>query len=193
MKNRVSNLFYLFVAVFLLLLAGCSNISDSGSANNDSEATLWSNSENGFTEKIKLKKTVEDGVTTTALSYLMAEDSSGKGVGFGVLKIESSNTEIYKGVIITKRETEEFPNNFWTHYKINCGQSTVSMTNAISGPVVEDGFFEFMIIGELSASKINDLKNANVIQVTLSNSDYPERNTTFVCDSNFVLNLIKYF
>ncbi|MBP5251340.1 MAG: hypothetical protein J6Z17_02885 [Treponema sp.] len=193
MKKKILNLFYLFGIAILLSTAGCSNPSNSDSENKDSQSTLWSKSENGVTEKIKLTKTVEDGLTTTALSYTSVEESSGKGVGFGVVKIGTSNSPLYKGVIIARRKTEEFPHNFWTNYKIDCGQSTVSIANTIGGPDYEDEFFEYLIFGGLSASNINALKNANQLQIFLQNPDYPERYTTFVCNYEFIIQLIKRF
>ena len=48
-------------------------------------------------------------------------------------------------------------------------------------------------MGGLSQLQLEALKNASVLTITIYNTDYPERQTSFICNSNFIKNLIKYF
>lgn len=182
------------------LILGCSNAANNddknsgNDKNNDvTEKILWEETLNGYKEKVLLSEVTKDDIKTKSLAYSIIEEASGKGLGFGISKIESNGNRIYKGFIAAKKTTEAFEESFWNQYKISCGQSTIIMSNAISGPNKEDEDFEFMIMGGLSESQIEALKNANELVITLQNSDNSNRNTTFACDYTFVINLIKHF
>ena len=196
MNKRITKLVYLLAVTFLLLLVGCSisaNADGKKEDENNSSKTVWEKSENGYLEKVVFGNGNEDGVLKKNLGYSIVEVASGKGLAFGIIKTESNKNVIYKGVIMAKRTTEAFPHLFWNQYEISCGQSTVSMSNVISGPDEEDDCYEFMIIEGLTEYQLTELKNANQIVISLKNKDSPERNTAFACDYNFILNLIKYF
>ena len=111
-KNRLCLVF--LSILFLLLSTGCKNPngSNDGSDNKDDEQILWTDSSNGYTEKVVLTETTEDGLKQTSLGYSVVEDSSGKGVAFGVIRLESNGNKVYKGVIAAKRRTMEFTNSF---------------------------------------------------------------------------------
>lgn len=178
------------------LILGCSN-----AANNDDNKTddksgtkiLWENKENGYSEKVELGEGSEDGLHEKIIWYSIVEDATGKGLAFIISRIESNNNVIYKGAIIAKQKNEAFSQDYWTHYKISCGQNTISMSNVVHGADVENGEYEFLIVGGISEIQLNELKNANVINISLENENDSERNTSFYCNSNFVLNLIKHF
>lgn len=118
-KNRLCLLF--LSILFLLLSTGCKNPngSNDGSDNKDDEQILWTDSSNGYTEKVVLTEITEDGLNQTSLGYSVVEDSSGKGVAFGVIRLESNGNKVYKGVIAAKRRTMEFTNSFWDRYIIS--------------------------------------------------------------------------
>lgn len=179
----------------LLFLAGCANPANQNEngAENNGVKTLWEKTEGGYTQKVNLKETVENGIKTKALTYTLQEDSTAKRVGFGILKIESNNNVVYKGAIMAGRKTEAFSQAFWTNYKISCGQSYITMANTIGAPDKEDDYFEYIILGGISELQLSAFKNANLITVSLLNPENTSRNTTFNCDYNFIINLIKYF
>lgn len=186
MKKSINTiLFFLSVLIFV----GCKNTTkDEGS-----EKTLWQNKENGFTEKIILNTTDEDGISTKTLSYSIQEDVTGKGFAFGVLKMESGNNIIYKGIILVKQKNDPFPDDYWTQYQISLGQKSLTLLNAISGSDIEEEDYEFIILGGISDYGISELKKANYLNISLRNSNYEDRDTTFDIDSKFIINLIKYF
>ena len=188
-------LFLLLIICIGCLLVGCSNPSNStgGSSSENDGEILWEKSENGYTEKIKLLETSEDGIQTKAITYTILEDATEKGVGFGILKIESNNNIVYKGAIIARRKTAAFPSGFWTHYKISCGQNRITMSDAVCAPDEEDGYYEYIVLGGISETQLTALKNANQLVISLLNPSDSTRNTTFACDYNFITNLIKYF
>ena len=177
--------------MLISFLFGCSNSTEDSSS--DDNKTLWKQTENGYTEKVIYTENNDDGIKTTAIAYTLVEDSTEKGVGFAISKMESNNNTIYKGIIIAKRVTEAFDDDFWNQYTISCGQNTIIMSNAIGGPTEEDGDYEYIIIGGLSALQLEALKNASTLSISIENSSYPERETSFVCNYNFIKNLIKYF
>ena len=148
---------------------------------------------NGYTEKVVLTETTEDGLKQTSLGYSVVEDSSGKGVAFGVIRLESNGNKVYKGVIAAKRRTMEFTNSFWDRYIISGGQNTVLMSDVVGGPTEEDGEFEYIIMGGLSELQLNYLKNASIINITITSSEDSSRNTSFICSGQFINNLIRYF
>ena len=192
MKRKFKLLLEIVEILLVSVLFGCSSPTTESSADDDNKP-LWEKNENGYTEKVVRKETNEDGIKTTVLAYTLVEDSTERGVGFGVAKMESNNNTIYKGIIIVKRVTEAFEENFWNHYTISCGQTSIIMSNAIGGPAEEDGDFEYIIMGGLSELQLEALKNASVLTITIYNTDYPERQTSFICNSSFIKNLIKYF
>lgn len=192
MKRKFKLLLEIVEILLVSVLFGCSSPTTESSADDDNKP-LWEKNENGYTEKVVRKETNEDGIKTTVLAYTLVEDSTERGVGFGVAKMESNNNTIYKGIIIVKRVTEAFEENFWNHYTISCGQTSIIMSNAIGGPAEEDGDYEYIIMGGLSELQLEALKNASVLTITIENTDYPERQTSFICNSNFIKNLIKYF
>lgn len=186
----------LFLSIlFLLLSTGCKNPngSNDGSDNKDDEQILWTDSSNGYTEKVVLTEITEDGLNQTSLGYSVVEDSSGKGVAFGVIRLESNGNKVYKGVIAAKRRTMEFTNSFWDRYIISGGQNTVLMSDVVGGPTEEDGEFEYIIMGGLSELQLNYLKNASIINITITSSEDSSRNTSFICSGQFINNLIRYF
>ena len=197
MKKEFRLILVIVQILLVSILLGCSTPTTESSPtvdnNPDDYKTLWEKSENGFTEKVKYKEANDDGIKYTAIAYTLVEDSTEKGVSFGVVKMESNNNIIYKGAIIVKRVTEAFEDNYWNYYTISCGQSTIIMSNAIGGPAEEDGNYEFIIMGGLSQLQLDALKNASVISITIENTDVPERKTSFVCNANFIKYLIKYF
>lgn len=192
-KNRLCLVF--LSILFLLLSTGCKNPngSNDGSDNKDDEQILWTDSSNGYTEKVVLTETTEDGLKQTSLGYSVVEDSSGKGVAFGVIRLESNGNKVYKGVIAAKRRTMEFTNSFWDRYIISGGQNTVLMSDVVGGPTEEDGEFEYIIMGGLSELQLNYLKNASIINITITSSEDSSRNTSFICSGQFINNLIRYF
>lgn len=192
-KNRLCLVF--LSILFLLLSTGCKNPngSNDGSDNKDDEQILWTDSSNGYTEKVVLTETTEDGLKQTSLGYSVVEDSSGKGVAFGVIRLESNGNKVYKGVIAAKRRTMEFTNSFWDKYIISGGQNTVLMSDVVGGPTEEDGEFEYIIMGGLSELQLNYLKNASIINITITSSEDSSRNTSFICSGQFINNLIRYF
>lgn len=192
-KNKFCLIF--LSITFILLLSGCKdpNSSNDSSENKDDEQVLWTDSSNGYTKKVVLTETTEDGLTSTSLGYSLVEDSSGKGVAFGVVKLESNGNKVYKGIIAAKRKDMGFTNSFWDRYIISGGQNTVVMSDAVGGSTEEDGEFEYIIMGGLSELQVNYLKNASMIKITLTSSVDSTRNTSFVCAGQFINNLIRYF
>ena len=182
------------------LILGCSNAANNddknsgNDKNNDvTEKILWEETLNGYKEKVLLSEVTKDDIKTKSLAYSIIEEESGKGLGFGISKIESNGNRIYKGFIAAKKTTEAFEESFWNQYKISCGQNSISMSNVVHGVDEENGDYEFIIMGGLNESQIDALKNANELVISLQNSENSNRNTTFACDYNFVLNLIKHF
>ena len=195
MKKSQTCLTLFLGSLFLICLTGCANPvkQKENEAGNNGVKTLWEKTESGCTQKVNLKETVENGIKTKALTYTLQEDSTARRVGFGILKIESNNNVVYKGSIMAGRKTEPFPQGFWTNYKISCGQSYITMANTIGGPDKEDEYFEYIVLGGISELQLAAIKNANLITVSLLNPDNTSRNTSFNCDYNFIINLIKYF
>lgn len=183
--------FFIILSIFLTIgiLVGCKNSTD----DDDSEELLWQNKENGFTEKIILKTTFEDGISNQSLTYSIQEDVSGKVFGFGILRMKSENSIIYKAIILARRKSESFPDSYWNRYQISLGQKTLSLSNALSDNDYEDDFYEFMIVGGVSDYGLNELKQANELNISLTNTDFEERYTSIDIDYEFILNLIKYF
>ena len=196
-KGIITIIFSLMVALVITACSNPSNDDDKSSGNNTkNNATgnvLWEKTSNGMKEKVVLSEITEDGIKTKTLAYSILEEKSNKGLGFCILQMESNDNRIYKGLIVAKKPTEAFENLFWNQYRISCGQSTITMSNAISGPDKEDEDYEFIIMGGLSENQVTALKNANELVISLSNFENPSRNISFSCNINFILNLIKYF
>lgn len=174
------------------LFTACSN-PNNGGAGSDNGTTLWEETKNGYTGKVVLKEGTEDGMKATGLTYTIQENSTGKRMGFGIVKLEANGNIIYKGSILAERKDEPFQDLYWSKYQISCGQSSIIMSNVVGAPVEENGNYEYMIVGGISAIQLTALKNANLLMITLTNSDDTSRNTTFGCNYNFITNLIKYF
>lgn len=67
------------------------------------------------------------------------------------------------------------------------------MSDVVGGPTEEDGEFEYIIMGGLSELQLNYLKNASIINITITSSEDSSRNTSFICSGQFINNLIRYF
>ena len=189
-KYKPGFLLFMMVSIFLI---GCSNAADQNNNDDSNVRTLWENTEGSNSQKVNLKETEKDGIKTKALTYTLQENSTNRRVGFGILKIESNNNVVYKGVIMAGRKTGAFSSDFWTNYRISCGQSNITMANAVGSLDKEDDYYEYIVMGGISENQLNTLKNANVLSISLQNPNNSERNTQFICDPNFIINLIRYF
>ena len=118
--------------------------------------------------------------------------TDGRKLGFAVIKQNSKNGSIYKGIIMAQRESGEFPTDFWTSYKINIGNSNIYLNQAISSPLAKNGKFQFLITGGLNILDINKLMNATLISIGLLNTDNPEVNTIFVLPQKFQLAILEH-
>lgn len=191
--NRKCRIFVISMVCLLGLFTACSNPNNDTNTESDNGRTLWQETKNGYTGKVILTEGVEDGMKAKGLSYTIQENSSGKRMGFGIVKLEANGNVLYKGAIMAERKSEPFTNLYWTNYQISCGQNSIIMSNALGAPSEENGYYQFMILGGISEVQLTALKNANVLLISLTNSSDSTRNTTFSCDFNFITNLIKYF
>lgn len=183
---------FLFLFLMLpLLFIGCKSDDDSND-NSAKESVVWSQSKDGYTEKITYKVTTEDDSKDTSVAYAIQEDSTSKGLAFAVIKTEIGKNIIYKGYIAALRKDEPFEHGYWDEYIISTGQKTVSMKDALSSPNDSDDGYYFIMVGALFDAQIEALKNANELEVTLGNSSDSSRKTSFAVDYEFIKALLKY-
>lgn len=193
LKQEVFMKKVLFLLLILpLIFTACKKDDDDDSNDDISKKTLWTKTEDGYTKIVKLTTGSDDGITTLSVSYSIQDNSTGKGLAFAVMKMTGGKNTVYKGAIAAKSTTEAFPHGYWDEYKISKGQSTVSMTDALSFPDNNENGYEFLIMGGLSESGVNALKNAIELTISLSNSTDDSRDTSFTCDYEFIKALLKY-
>lgn len=182
--------FFLFLMLPLLFL-GCKS-DDDRDDNGDKESVVWSQTKDGYTEKVTYDVITEDGSRDTSVAYSIKEDSTGKGLLFAVTRTEIGKNVIYKGYIEARREDEPFEHGYWDRYKISTGQKTVLMKDALTTPDDSDDGHYFIIMGALFDTQLESLKNANQLEVTLENSSDSSRKTSFLVDYEFIRALLKY-
>lgn len=184
--------FMIFSVVLFVLLCGCEQPASGG--NSDTETGLLAQgSGDGYSWQVQRNITQEDGITNDAIGYQLKEESTGKTITFGIVKMSSGSNISYHGAVIANRKDSAFDNEFWNQCLIQ-GSELVTMSNAISIPQAEDdGSFSFIITGSLSESDITKLKNATLITVALNSTTASERNTLFAVDMSFKKALMRFF
>lgn len=185
--------FMIFSVVLLVLLCGCEQPASGGSSDVSDDGLIAQGAEDGYTWQVKRNVTVESGITNDAIAYQIKEESTGKTITFGIVKMSSGSNISYHGAVIANRKDSAFDNEFWNQCLIQ-GSELVTMSNAISIPQAEDdGSFSFLITGSLSESDITKLKNATLITVALNSTTASERNTLFAVDMSFKKALMRFF
>ena len=145
----------------------------------------------GSTYEIKVADETSGDISETGVSYTFTF-TDGRKLGFAVIKQNSKNGSIYKGMIMAQRESGEFSTDFWTSYKINIGNSNIYLNQAISSPLEENGKYQFFVTGGLDSMDINKLMNATLITVCLLNTDNPEVNAILVLPQKFQLAILEH-
>lgn len=145
----------------------------------------------GSSYEIRVTDETAGDISETGVVYTFTF-TDGRKLGFAVIKQNSKNGSIYKGIIMAQRESGEFSTDFWTEYKINIGSSNIYLNQAISTPLAKNGKFQFLITGGLNTTDINKLMNATLITVCLLNTDNPEVNTIFVLPQKFQLAILEH-
>lgn len=181
-------LFFLFL---FMLLVSCSQPSTTSTEKEAGKTIAQENYENGSSYEIKFVKDTSGNVEQTGIGYSYSF-ADGRKVGFAITKQTSKNGSIYKAIIMAQRTTSAFSSGFWDSYKINIGNTNVYLSQPISTPMAENGNYQFLIIGGLSASDIETLTNATLICIDLLNSTNPQVNTKFVIPNRFQLALLEY-
>ncbi len=172
-----------FFSIIFFLFVGCANSSDGSSSRNNDD-------ENGVFEEVTIDTTIENEVI---LSYSRLELVTGEGYVFTILRSQYNNDFSYTGTISVIRQTTAFSEDYWTNYIISCEQDQITMTGISINTDNNDDYFSFNMGGFISVTSLNQLKNANTLEISLSNSNYPNRNISFTCNNEFILKLRQYF
>ncbi len=149
----------LIILISVLLLAGCSNANQDASDGSSGDNSYWSQTENGITKKITIKENEQNGATSKVIAYSELY-SDGTGMGFGITRVTTGNTVLYKALIALKG-TSPFTDTDFNKYLIDVGGSSIFMQSPAGGALVEEGIYEFAILGSLYESQITFLKNIN--------------------------------
>lgn len=179
----------LFILFTSLLVFGCAPENNTESEN--TKIIVSETNADGSTYEIKVANETSGDISETGVSYTYTF-TDGRKLGFAVIKQNSKNGSIYKGIIMAQRESGEFSTNFWTSHKINIGNSNIYLNQAISTPLAENGKYQFLITGGLDTTDINRLMNATLISVGLFNADNPQVNTIFVIPPKFQLAILEH-
>lgn len=180
----------LFLILFTsLLFFGCAPENSTESEN--PKIIVSGTNADGSSYEVKVADETSGDISETGVSYTFTF-TDGRKLGFAVVKQNSKNGSIYKGIIMAQRESGEFPTDFWTSYKINIGNSNIYLNQAISAPLAENGKFQFLITGGLDTTDINKLMNATLIKVCLLNTDNPEVNAILVLPQKFQLAILEH-
>lgn len=179
----------LFFLPFICLMA-CENLSVNPSKTNDiSEKTdvIWMDSKGDSTSSVKVSDSSEEGLKIRSVNYLN-EATDGSGTAFGIIRITSETSVLYKGLIQLKNTSAPFADDYIDSYTIDAG-SEIQMQNAVSSADTRNGYNVFSVIGSLTSLKVEQLKNANSIKIKLRKtpseteieqaiSDYISKNTS---------------
>ena len=179
----------LFILFTSLLFFGCAPENSTESEN--PKIIVSETNADGSSYEVKVADETSGDISETGVSYTFTF-TDGRKLGFAVIKQNSKNGSIYKGIIMAQRESGEFSTDFWTSYKINIGNSNIYLNQAISTPLAENGKFQFLITGGLDTTDINNLMNATLITVGLFNTDNPEVNAILVLPQKFQLAILEY-
>ena len=172
-----------------LLVFGCAPENNTESEN--PKIIVSGTNADGSSYEVKVADETSGDISENGVSYTHTF-TDGRKLGFAVVKQNSKNGSIYKGIIMAQRESGEFPTDFWTSYKINIGNSNIYLNQAISTPLAENGKYQFLITGGLATTDINKLMNATLISIGLFNTDNPEVNTIFVLPAKFQLAILEH-
>ena len=180
---------HLLILFTSFLVFGCAPETNTESEN--PKIIVSETNADGSTYEIRVTDETSGDISETGVYYTFTF-TDGRKLGFAVIKQNSKNGSIYKGIIMAQRESGEFPANFWTEYKINIGDSNIYLNQAISTPLSENGKFQFLITGGLDTTNINKLMNATLISIGLYNTDNPQVNTIFVLPQKFQLAILEH-
>ena len=183
--KKIEIIFFI-TAIFIIGCANSTGGSSSDNGDNNTQTSLWQNSENGVYEEILLVP-IENG---EELIYIRAEEETEEFFGFIVSKQQINNNPIYGVCISADRQATVLTEDYWTNYNISCGQNNVTITE-IEREINEDGVFN--ILGFISNADLNLLKNATSLQISLTNPSYTGRNVTFTCNNEFIGIVNQYF
>lgn len=176
----------LFTSLFIF---GCAPENNTESEN--PKIIVSETNADGSSYEVKVTDETSGDISENGVVYTFTF-TDGRKLGFAVIKQNSKNGSIYKGIIMAQRESGEFSTDFWTSYKINIGNSNIYLNQAISTPLAENGKFQFLITGGLNIVDINNLMNATLISIGLLNKDNPEVNTIFVLPQKFQLAILEH-
>ena len=179
----------LFILFTSLLFFGCAPENNTESEN--PKIIVSETNADGSSYEIRVADETSGDISETGVSYTFTF-TDGRKLGFAVVKQNSKNGSIYKGIIMAQRESGEFSTGFWNSHKINIGNSNIYLNQAISTPLAENGKFQFLITGGLNIIDINKLMNATLISICLLNTDNPEVNTIFVLPQKFQLAILEH-
>lgn len=176
----------LFTSLFIF---GCAPENNTESEN--PKIIVSETNADGSSYEVKVTDETSGDISENGVVYTFTF-TDGRKLGFAVIKQNSKNGSIYKGIIMAQRESGEFSTDFWTSYKINIGDSNIYLNQAISTPLSENGKYQFFVTGGLNIIDINKLMNATLISIGLLNTDNPEVNTIFVLPQKFQLAILEH-
>ena len=179
----------LFILFTSLLVFGCAPENSTESEN--PKIIVSATNADGSSYEVKVADETSGDISETGVSYTYTF-TDGRKLGFAVIKQNSKNGSIYKGIIMAQRESGEFSTDFWTSYKINIGNSNIYLNQAITTALAENGKFQFLITGGLNIIDINKLMNATLISIGLFNTDNPEVNAILVLPQKFQLAILEH-
>ena len=179
----------LFILFTSLLFFGCAPENSTESEN--PKIIVSATNEDGSSYEVKVADETSGDISETGVVYTYTA-TDGRKLGFAVVKQNSKNGSIYKGIIMAQRESGEFPTDFWTSHKINIGNSNIYLNQAISTPLSKNGKYQFFVTGGLNIIDINKLMNSTLISICLLNTDNPEVNTIFVLPAKFQLAILEH-
>lgn len=176
----------LSVLLGAFLLAGCAQQSGDNKDSGAVDQLLYSEQSDGATYEIRYKKDVADGITAEVVNYILTDPQTGRRVGLAVNKEGTSpSNSVYRLGIMAGRKTDPFPNSYWDRYTISLGQDNLYLDNAMSTPSEEGGEYRFLLVGGISRSDLQKLKEATLITVQLISSTNPERTMSIPVVPNF--------
>lgn len=181
---------FLILLLGAFLLAGCAQQSGDNNGGGRGpgavDQLLYSEQADGATYEIRYKKDEADGITTEVVNYILTDTQTGRRVGLAVNKEGTSpSNSVYRLGIMAGRKTDPFPNSYWDRYTISLGQDNLYLDNAMSTPSEEGGEYRFLLVGGISRSDLQKLKEATLITVQLISSTNPERTISIPVVPNF--------
>ena len=175
----------LIVLLGLFLLAGCAQQSGDNKETGAVDQLLYSEQDDGAAYEIRYKKDWQTASNGGGEIHPDRHPDRKKG---GAGCEQGRNLTLQQRVpvgIMAGRKTEAFPNSYWDRYTISLGQDNLYLDNAMSTPSEEGDEYRFLLVGGISRSDLQKLKEATLITVQLISSTNPERTTKMPVVPNF--------